>query len=1014
MKTSRVLPLTVALLVMAGSAAPAGRRATLHSARRAVAPARLGDFDIARHVDANQLNLVVTNMGSFGWDLSTGNAGLWYPNGTSKTVLFAGGLWVGAMIGGQVHMAVSEYSQEFGPGPMTGTANWANPQDPRFITYKVSAWTGKPDDTTHVTRVPADPTQDPLVHHSWSEYLAGAAPFGAPTRVWRLPNTATPDPNDSVSVLGPDVPGDQMLWCVYNDADPSNHTNGAGGTSPLGIEVRQMMWTMPGEEPLQKTIFLRWTILNHGVNTLDAMRAGVWLDPDLGGFTDDVAGCDSARGLGFVYNGRPNDAMYGATPPAFGVDMLSGLPGSAGSGGMSVFEHYVNGTDPASAQQSYGALSGLRADGSPMVNPFTLQPTRYDVSGDPVTGTGWLDTTPADKRMLLATGPATLTPGQSVTVQAALVVGQGGDAVNSVAVLRCDDDYVQYAWDHGFHDLPPFGGACAAVENCPRPPGYWASECGTQAHLTAAQQSAIAARIDATSNFFDWSNPLASFCALEQPGGDVRAAAEREYGALLASVAAGALGEHEIGGDPILLNLAAPVSCPAQGAAIIADLVAPAVKTPLLLAAFYDDRVLAHPPPIGPINAGLEEFGGGAGYGSSFLGSTIDPAVQPDSFGTVVLTFSHSATQKAYRYLRLERASDGSAPPQGRSYLYAGYRDVAFTAADSATGRQLDVAFVERAFTDDFGTLLPAVQQPAEFDSTWLPSLDASGLGREYLFVLHRPYSAAPKPAFQQDGAINTGAFPVEYAMWVYRLSPASVFDDGDEFHFTWGIPHLPSVDQQLWLLQGHVLDDSTRAAYQGIIDCIAPLVRGQGLPDVCDVATDVLASLIEADALPGEARIVWGLAPDGRAAIERSVDGASWTPLGTHTADHAGRLAFTDSGLAPGRHGYRLRLFAAGAAQTAGEVWVDVPSTQQFGLAGFVRNPADGAPAVAFTLPVAAPARLELLDVSGRRVWSREVGGLGIGRHEVAVGAGLAPGIYLVRLTQGAREARGKGVVVR
>jgi hypothetical protein len=75
------------------------------------------------------------------------------------------------------------------------------------------------------------------------------------------------------------------------------------------------------------------------------------------------------------------------------------------------------------------------------------------------------------------------------------------------------------------------------------------------------------------------------------------------------------------------------------------------------------------------------------------------------------------------------------------------------------------------------------------------------------------------------------------------------------------------------------------------------------------------------------------------------------------------------------------------------------------FALAGVRPNPSVGERlSVAFVLPVAAPARLELLDVSGRRVAGHEVGWLGAGRHEVDLAAGrrFAPGIYLVRLTQG------------
>ena len=56
---------------------------------------------------------------------------------------------------------------------------------------------------------------------------------------------------------------------------------------------------------------------------------------------------------------------------------------------------------------------------------------------------------------------------------------------------------------------------------------------------------------------------------------------------------------------------------------------------------------------------------------------------------------------------------------------------------------------------------------------------------------------------------------------------------------------------------------------------------------------------------------------------------------------------------------------------------------------------------------------QLELLDVAGRRVGSREVGALGAGRHQVEFQGRLPAGIYLVRLTQGRQTRVMKAVVV-
>jgi hypothetical protein len=82
----------------------------------------------------------------------------------------------------------------------------------------------------------------------------------------------------------------------------------------------------------------------------------------------------------------------------------------------------------------------------------------------------------------------------------------------------------------------------------------------------------------------------------------------------------------------------------------------------------------------------------------------------------------------------------------------------------------------------------------------------------------------------------------------------------------------------------------------------------------------------------------------------------------------------------------------------------VDDGAALAFALEGVTPNPSRGQQlAVSFTLPVAAPARLELLDVGGRLMAARDVGALGPGRHtlDAAFGRPLRPGLYLVRLTQ-------------
>jgi predicted lipoprotein with Yx(FWY)xxD motif len=99
----------------------------------------------------------------------------------------------------------------------------------------------------------------------------------------------------------------------------------------------------------------------------------------------------------------------------------------------------------------------------------------------------------------------------------------------------------------------------------------------------------------------------------------------------------------------------------------------------------------------------------------------------------------------------------------------------------------------------------------------------------------------------------------------------------------------------------------------------------------------------------------------------------------------------------------YAQRVQANG--QLGGTVDVSGEASLAFALDPVRPNPVlGGTLTVRFTLASGTAASLELLDVAGRRIITREVGSLGAGRHTLDLGEGrrLAPGLYLVCLRQG------------
>lgn len=389
----------------------------------------LNTQDTGTRVDINQISMIVTNIGSFGFDLQNGVGGLEWPRGTGNTAVFAAGIWIGAKVdtavvpGSQpkdIRVALAEYAQEYVPGPMADSTFL--PDSPDFRMFKVSR-----DDTT-----------------GYGAWLAIAAPMGAPVTV-------------SGTETLPGIIGDQTLWGIYNDADPETHGL-VVNSRPMGLEIQQTTFAFDRQGALGNTVFIKYLIKNKGENTLDSMHVSVWSDPDLGGFTDDLVGIDRPRSLGYTYNSTNNDDIYGTRPPAVGFDYFQGPLANDGVTRLPVtaFVKYINGTDPSSKDQVYNYMMGLEANGAPIVNPTNGLPTRFMHDGDPVTNTGWLDTNPADRRLFLTSGPFTMAPGDSQEIVCAVIMGQGRDRLSSITALRVFDDTAQDAFDRAFDlSAPP-------------------------------------------------------------------------------------------------------------------------------------------------------------------------------------------------------------------------------------------------------------------------------------------------------------------------------------------------------------------------------------------------------------------------------------------------------------------------------------------------------------------------------------------------------------------------------
>ena len=375
--------------------------------------AKLGLIDNSTWIDANNINMVVTNHGSFAYDLTTQDPGLEFPKGANKECIYASGIWIGAMVGTEVRVTAGSFTQEYTPGPINPDGSWDDVGDPRHRVYKLEKGVTDSDD-----------------------YLDWPSDLGAPV-----------DGEGNPLVIG-----DQTLWCVYNDADPEVHKSDEGSTPPLGVEIQQTTFAFNWKGALGNTVFIKFKIINKLSNTLNDTYIAIWCDPDLGGSSDDYVGCDTTLSVGYVYNATNQDNTYGATPPSAGYDFFQGPIGDDGFElPMTSFNMYINATDPRATLESYYYMQGLDLHGDPVVNPQTGEVTKFMLPGDPVANTGWIDSDPADRRFMQNTGPFTMEPGDTQEVVVGIVIGQGNDRIGSVKVMKFYDLTAQKAFDLDFN-----------------------------------------------------------------------------------------------------------------------------------------------------------------------------------------------------------------------------------------------------------------------------------------------------------------------------------------------------------------------------------------------------------------------------------------------------------------------------------------------------------------------------------------------------------------------------------
>jgi len=366
-----------------------------------------------RAIDVNNLALFVKNNGLFS---DRGYyPGLFLKEQPQNWLIYSAGLFIGAQTGDSTRVMASWFSPDAVPGAVDGSGHRYGDGDTRFRVYKIGT---------------ADSLNSGPDWDEWPAYQ------GAPS-------------DDSGR---PILPGDQTLFCCFTDAETVPDHFPPFDTEPLGAEVHLTVW---GWEDVEDMFFLRWEIVNRSALSWKDAFVGIGADCELGWANDDRVGSDSTLSLVYVYNKDDVDDQFGARSPSLGLMFLEtpSVPSAGDTAGAwrEVVPGYRN--QPAlspmvlkigelftedwmDGRSVYLHMQGLDTEGNPMIDPVTSKPSRWAFSGDPLTGTGWLDSRGYDKRFMICSGPFDLDPGGVNTMAAAILVGRGQDRLDSVRKLK--------------------------------------------------------------------------------------------------------------------------------------------------------------------------------------------------------------------------------------------------------------------------------------------------------------------------------------------------------------------------------------------------------------------------------------------------------------------------------------------------------------------------------------------------------------------------------------------------
>ncbi len=416
------------------------------------------------------------------------------------STIFVGNLWLGGEDSeGELHLVASSYNRAYHPGPLD--VNTGQPFEGLDTLFN-RVWTINRSDILALKEDFIDGVIDDELSKDIIEWPAFGSPYfgdifqnqeGAAFYDENSDGLYNPYDGD-YPIIGDDlldIIPDQMSFALFNGNKVEFNPTGQG--FPLEIHLTMYAFSCVENEGLNNSVFTRHKIINRSNDVLNDFYYSLFMDTDLGCYSDDYTGVSPENNLVYCYNSDIKDG-YGGICEGMDDTFQTEVPVQSTrllNNNLYSFSTWRNPAssptppsvmaDPNTLNEFYNYMKATWRDGTPFTNggngynPGSIDTTKFLFAGNPNNQGEWsmyqenLDS--SDWRVLANQKLDIYQPGEIIRMDAVHTFNrsEGLDHIKNVDFAIQQSVEIQNAYDQKFQNVCTQNIQCNTSDHCVYP-----------------------------------------------------------------------------------------------------------------------------------------------------------------------------------------------------------------------------------------------------------------------------------------------------------------------------------------------------------------------------------------------------------------------------------------------------------------------------------------------------------------------------------------------------------------